>query len=186
MATCPLCDSSSHDISKCTRVYKYLHHYSFNNSIMCHDNPDFTLFSTKELKLFAFVYKFKKCVNPYVTSCNNTPNYKKKYEFSPITINSPRKRLIKALQRRWLDLVGLRMNVKEKASEECPICYENMVRNFNHHVSRWDIKFRLLPCKHKLCDKCFHTIIECRNTRASCPLCRGSLYPASLVTSLVK
>ena len=189
---CIFCDSTSHDFKKCTTIR------NSNTKIMqCMQSetcPDFNSFTTKELKLVAYLHPFEKGIshhqNAYFTNgYGNTTNRKMVRNQIPLTLS--KRRLVDALSKRWASLQPIiKQSLSPPECDECPICYET-INELNWKGYKWkknrlytrsgsDIYWPIkTKCGHIFCGSCWRQHKREQHS-ISCPMCRTKVHHSEI------
>ena len=183
-SNCLFCDSARHNTLDCNSVMKGKYN-ELREIMKSEECPDFQSYNMKELKLIAFETPYEKSL--YIRRGMNSNQMNRKYGRNPIPLTLSKNQMVKSLKRRWEILNPIVQNYNNgpntETTEECPICYDNKVKD-----SKWDnMKSDWIPnytigtvktiCNHYYCGDCWQNLkkighhSECK----SCPLCRNEL-----------
>ena len=185
---CIFCDSTSHDFKRCTAIRN-----SSNKIMRCMQSetcPDFNSFTTKELKLVAYLYPFEEGISHhqeayFINGYGKYANRKMVRNQIPLTLS--KRRMVDALCKRWASLQPVVTVYKSKPEKgECPICYDTFNKQLwfghkwrtSHTNSRINNYFPIkTKCGHIFCNPCWGRIQPREISALTCPMCRTTIRP---------
>jgi len=193
---CIFCDSAKHKYDDCPAIQSNIRNKT--EIVRCMQSstcPNFNSFSTKELKLIAYLHPFEEGITYQYETAIFSKSYgshiNRKMVRNSIPLTLSKQRLVDALSKRWASLQPIiKQSLSPPECDECPICYETINepnwKGYKWKKNRlytrsgsdiyWPIKTK---CGHIFCGSCWRQHKREQHS-ISCPMCRTKVHHSEI------